>query len=54
MILCILFQKSQISFYNAHIDFCCFWVEIYPKFEDENVSEIFSAEIKLSKIDPCS
>jgi hypothetical protein len=29
-------------------------METYPKYEDENLSEIFSAEMEFCKIDPLS
>jgi hypothetical protein len=29
-----------------------FWVELWPEFEDENLSEKFSAEIEFCKIGP--
>jgi hypothetical protein len=49
-----IFKIPDYFVYNDHINFCMlhFFLEICPKFEDKNLTEMFSAEMEFCKIDP--
>jgi hypothetical protein len=46
------FLGGNLSTIPIYIYMWCFWVDFYQNFEDEKLSEKFSAEMEFCKIDP--